>query len=364
LRILHVVGARPNFMKVAPVIGALREHSGIQQVLVHTGQHYDVQMSGIFFEQLSIPEPDVNLGVGSGSHTWQTAQVMLSFESAVMEQKPDIVLVYGDINSTMAAALVCAKLQIPIGHVEAGLRSNDRTMPEEINRLVTDHISSLLFTPSIDGNENLLREGVKPENIHLVGNVMIDTLIHLLPEVDKSTILDILHLRNQRYILVTLHRPSNVDHDTILIEIVGKLDEISAYLPVIFPVHPRTLKKLESLNFTPKSSGLRFIEPLGYLDFLALQKQSTVVITDSGGVQEETTYLGVPCLTMRENTERPITVEIGTNILLGQDVKRLGNEVQAILDGEVKQSRIPPLWDGQTAIRIANILVNNRIILS
>ncbi|MFW6147949.1 MAG: non-hydrolyzing UDP-N-acetylglucosamine 2-epimerase [Thermodesulfobacteriota bacterium] len=357
MRICHIVGARPNFMKMAPVMRALAGKKDVEQVLVHTGQHYDDNMSELFFRELELPTPDINLEVGSGSQAWQTAQIMMRFEKIVYDQHPDLVLVYGDVNSTVAAALVCVKVGIRIGHVEAGLRAFDRTMPEEINRLLTDQIADLLFTPSKDGDENLLREGVAQEKIHLVGNVMIDTLVQLLPKAKGEGLKD-KGLGNGNYALVTLHRPSNVDDPKMLNEIMAALSEISDDLPVIFPVHPRTRMKISEFGFQIAENGsLHLIDPLGYLDFLALQKSSTVVITDSGGIQEETTFLGVPCLTVRKNTERPITVEMGTNVLVGQDMAQLKREIYNILDGKIRQGQVPPLWDGHASERIAYVLL-------
>lgn len=364
MHLLHVVGARPNFMKVAPVMAALARHTGMIQTLVHTGQHYDVNMSDIFFQQLGIPAPDVNLGVGSGSHAQQTSQIMSRFEPVLSERKPDIVLVYGDVNSTVAAALVCAKLGICVGHVEAGLRSFDRTMPEEINRLVTDQLADLLLTPSEDGNANLAREGISPEKVHLVGNVMIDTLVRMLPaaleswETGKFKV-EGLEVEPKHYGLVTLHRPSNVDDLGTLVQIMETLTDISCNLPIIFPIHPRTRQRLQNAQYATRNTALHLVEPLSYLDFLALQRYATVVITDSGGIQEETTYLGVPCLTVRENTERPITVTLGTNILVGRDMQRLRREVFKILDGEIRPYQIPPLWDGKAGERIADVIVSS-----
>ena len=353
MQILHVVGARPNFMKVAPVHRALTERRGVTQVLVHTGQHYDVNMSDVFFQQLSIPAPDVNLGVGSGSHGKQTAEIMIGFEALVQKQRPDLVLVYGDVNSTAAAALVCAKLGIRIGHVEAGLRSFDRTMPEEINRLVTDQLSDLLFTPSDDGDRNLEREGIAKEKVFLVGNVMIDTLIRLLPAAERVSLDGI----PSAYVLVTLHRPSNVDDPESLRALLGALGKISARIAVVFPVHPRTRQRIHDLGLTlPASDRLLLLEPKPYIDFLALQRRATVVLTDSGGIQEETTYLGVPCITVRENTERPITVTCGTNVLVGHDLELLRRELDKVLDGQRKPHEIPPLWDGKASERIADIV--------
>jgi len=352
MHVLHVVGARPNFMKAAPVFAALATRSGIRQTLVHSGQHYDFNMSDVFFKQLGLPAPDVNLQVGSGSHAQQTAQIISRFESVIFECKPDVVLVYGDVNSTVAAALVCAKLLVPVAHVEAGLRSFDRTMPEEVNRLLTDQISTLLFTPSPDGNENLEREGVSPERIHLVGNVMIDTLVRMLPEAGTRIPADL----PSRFALVTLHRPSNVDDIEWLGSMLRELSDISTELPVWFPVHPRTRERLREAGVNGHIRTLRLMDPLPYLDFLALQTRATAVITDSGGIQEETTFLGVPCLTVRENTERPITAAMGTNTLVGRSIPRVREEVQRILQGETKKGAVPALWDGHAAERIASIL--------
>ena len=356
MHILHVVGARPNFVKAAPLIKALAVYDDISQTLVHTGQHYDANMSDVFFHQLSMPEPDVNLGVGSGSQAQQTAMVMQRFEPVVLEHEPELVLVYGDVNSTMAAAVVCAKLLIPVGHVEAGLRSFDRTMPEEINRLLTDQVASLLFTPSADADENLLREGVAKEKIAFVGNVMIDSLIQLLPLADRSSILTDLDLQPQHYGLVTLHRPSNVDSPAMLTAIIEALNNISRDLVLLFPVHPRTRKQLELFDIVRPATKVRLIDPLSYLPFLALQRSAALVITDSGGVQEETTYLGIPCLTVRENTERPVTVTMGTNILVGRDTQLLQTHAVHIVSGKGKQSQVPPLWDGHTSGRIVKVI--------
>jgi UDP-N-acetylglucosamine 2-epimerase (non-hydrolysing) len=353
MHILHIVGARPNFMKAAPVIRALKGRDSVFQTLVHTGQHYDANMSDVFFQQLDMPAPDINLGVGSGSHAQQTAEIMKRFEPVVAERKPDLLLVYGDVNSTVATALVCAKMSVPIGHVEAGLRSFDRTMPEEINRLLTDQIADLLFTPSADGDENLLREGVAPDKIHRVGNVMIDSLVRLLSVAETSTIVTDLNLRAGNYGLVTLHRPSNVDNPRTLASIMDALHEISRDVTLIFSVHPRTRQRLETSDHHHPGSRVHILDPLSYIDFLALQRQARLVVTDSGGIQEETTFLGVPCLTVRENTERPVTVILGTNHLVGQDMKRLRAEVARILAGDQKRGQIPPLWDGHAAERIA-----------
>lgn len=356
-QLIHVVGARPNFMKAAPVFQALANYPSVRQALVHTGQHYDVKMSDIFFQELRLPQPDWNLDVGSGSHAEQTADIMRRFEPVVRDNAPDMVLVYGDVNSTVATALVCSKLCIPVCHVEAGLRSFDRTMPEEINRLLTDQMSDLLLTPSADGDENLLREGIAPEKIHCVGNVMIDTLVRLLPVASETGMLGKLSLHPQGYGLVTLHRPSNVDDPIVLAQIVEALHNLSQHLPLVFPVHPRTRQRLQLLSQKRATGNLLLADPLSYLDFLALQQQATLIITDSGGIQEETTYLGIPCLTVRENTERPVTVHMGTNILIGQDMGKLKEEAQKILSGEGKRGTIPPLWDGKAAERVAQVIV-------
>jgi UDP-N-acetylglucosamine 2-epimerase (non-hydrolysing) len=353
VRVIHVVGARPNFMKVAPVLEALRPRENVTQTLVHTGQHYDSNMSDVFFQQLGIPPAHLNLGVGSGTHAKQTADIMTRLEPVITESKPDVVLVYGDVNSTVATALVCAKLGVLVGHVEAGLRSFDRTMPEEINRLVTDQLADLLFTPSEDGDANLRREGVTAEKIFRVGNVMIDSLLRLLPLARQQPRTGF----PERYALVTLHRPGNVDDAGTLRSILESLLEVSQEMAVIFPAHPRTRKRITEFGLNP--AQLRLIEPLPYVDFLALLCGATVVITDSGGIQEETTYLGVPCLTVRENTERPITVSQGTNVLVGHDSGRLRDEVSKVLSGNPKKGTIPALWDGKAGERIADVLVTH-----
>jgi UDP-N-acetylglucosamine 2-epimerase (non-hydrolysing) len=337
-------------MKAAPVIRALSKWPDVRQTLIHTGQHYDPALSGIFFAQLNLPDPDANLDVGSGSHAWQTAEVMRRFEPVLLERKPDVVLVYGDVNSTLAAALVCSKLNIRLAHVEAGLRSFDRTMPEEINRIVTDQVADVLFTPSEDGDINLQREGIPKERILRVGNVMIDSLVRLLPAAVRCAKNDL----PERYVLVTLHRPSNVDDSASLRRTLTALLEINDVLPVVFPAHPRTRQRVE--QFGIDTGKLRFVEPLPYVEFLLLQRNATVVITDSGGIQEESTYLGIPCLTLRSNTERPVTVSMGTNVLVGQDPKLLNSELARILEGKAKKGSIPPLWDGHAGERIAEAL--------
>jgi UDP-N-acetylglucosamine 2-epimerase (non-hydrolysing) len=339
-------------MKLAPVVHALESRDSVEQGIVHTGQHYDMSMSDIFFRQLKIPPPAVNLGVGSGSHAKQTAEIMVRLEPLLVERKPDWVLVYGDVNSTLATALVCSKLGLRLAHVEAGLRSFDRTMPEEINRLVTDQLADVLLTPSEDGDDNLRREGISGNKIFRVGNVMIDSLLRFL-SLAKNINHDGLP---RRYALVTLHRPANVDDAAALKEILALLLEINRDLAIVFPAHPRTRQRIEDFAINP--GQLRLLDPLPYVEFLSLQMRATVVITDSGGIQEETTYLGVPCLTMRENTERPITVSHGTNTLVGRDRKKLRAEISRILAGEQKPGSIPPLWDGKAGERIAAVLAD------
>ncbi|MEI6084588.1 MAG: UDP-N-acetylglucosamine 2-epimerase (non-hydrolyzing) [Verrucomicrobiota bacterium] len=352
MRIVNVVGARPNFMKIAPLLLEYRRHpDAFTPVLVHTGQHYDVNMSDLFFQQLGIPAPDVFLGVGSGSHAEQTAKVMIEMEKLLIAQPADLVVVVGDVNSTMAATLAAAKLCIPVAHVEAGLRSGDRTMPEEVNRLVTDALSDYCFTTSQDADENLRREGVPAAKIHFVGNLMIDTLLRLKDVAGRS---------EGRYGLVTLHRPSNVDDKVVLTEILSALDVIQKDLPLVFPVHPRTAGKLKQFGFWDELSrwgNLKLMEPVGYLDSLRLMGGATMVLTDSGGVQEETTALGVPCLTIRENTERPVTVTEGTNTLVGTSHAKIVAEARQILAGHGKRGRIPKYWDGQAARRIVECLL-------
>ena len=347
--ILHVVGARPNFVKAAPVLRALAAKKGVRQTLVHSGQHYDVNMSDIFFRELGMPAPDVSLGVGSGTHAGQTAQVLLGLEPVLLERRPDIVVVYGDVNSTMAAALAAAKLHIPVAHVEAGLRSGDRAMPEELNRIITDAMSDLLFTPSKDGDANLLKEGVPREKIRFVGNAMIDTLIRMLPAAKRPSEPRL----DDPYILATVHRPSNTDDPKALAALMRALTAVAKLAPVVFPIHPRTRARLISAGFQAPAEGrLQLIEPLGYLEFLALQRDAALVITDSGGIQEETTYLGVPCLTIRTTTERPVTLTAGTNKLV-RDLSQLPREAAAALKRKRKKTKAPKLWDGKAGARVA-----------
>jgi len=411
--IMHIVGARPNFMKIAPLVKAIKEHNQtgisphLDQIIVHTGQHYDEKMSELFFDHLGLPKPDINLEVGSASHAVQTAEIMIRFEKVLLQYQPDAIIVVGDVNSTIACTLVASKIQYPasnlrlatcnlkrrrplIVHVEAGLRSFDRTMPEEINRILTDQLSDLLFTTEEDANENLKREGISSEKIFFVGNVMIDTLFQHLEKAKKSDILNRLGLINQRlrtsdqglstrdyalstpYAVLTLHRPSNVDHKETFLNILEALKEISQKIPIIFPAHPRTQNRIKQfsledyfINLSTRDYGLSTkhsciycIEPLGYLDFLWLMANAKLVLTDSGGIQEETTVLGVSCVTIRENTERPITVKMGTNIVAGTKKENIINTALSQLNKLNNASNpIPPLWDGQAAKRIVDILV-------
>lgn len=374
-KILIIVGARPNFMKAAPLFRELKKHPEFNPVLVHTGQHYDFNMSHAFFDDLDLPEPHIYLGVGSGTHAEQTGQIMIKFEKICFEEKPHLVIVVGDINSTLACALVTSKLHIPMAHVEAGLRSHDRKMPEEINRILTDQISDYLFTTCEDADQNLLREGIPKEKIHFVGNVMIDTLIQLYPISKKSDILKRLGLisqdRTNAYALVTLHRPSNVDDRAVLGDLMETLIALSNEIPIVFPAHPRTLNQIKNFRLSKKihflkmsaphnpknlSRNFSVIPPLGYVDFLCLMSHAKLVLTDSGGIQEETTFLGIPCLTLRDNTERPITINQGTNILVGTDPRKIQSEVRSVLKDGMKKTRIPRYWDGRAAKRVVKIL--------
>ncbi len=359
LRIVNVVGARPNFMKIAPIFEQMKGHPGIEPYLVHTGQHYDHKMSELFFNHLGLPKPDVYLGVGSGGHGEQTGKIMIAFERTLHELKPDLVLVVGDVNSTIACGLDAVKMGIKLVHVEAGLRSFDRTMPEEVNRVLTDQISDYLFTTEASALENLRREGIAEDKVYFVGNVMIDSLLHHRAKAARSTVLDELGLAPRGYGLVTLHRPANVDDRHVLSGLVETLCTVSRRLPVVFPVHPRTRAKLSEFGLDDRLKDypdLRLADPLGYLDFLKCTDNARFVLTDSGGIQEETTVLGVPCITARENTERPVTVTEGTNVVVGRDPRRLLEEASKILDGHAKTGRTPELWDGRAAERIVNIL--------
>ncbi|MEE3326118.1 MAG: UDP-N-acetylglucosamine 2-epimerase (non-hydrolyzing) [Myxococcota bacterium] len=355
VRIVAVAGARPNFMKIAPLLRDIENRPDVEAFLVHTGQHYDQAMSENFFKDLRIAKPDLNLGVGSGSHAEQTASVLVKMEKVLLQEKPDLLLVVGDVNSTLAASLAAVKLEIPVAHVEAGLRSGDRSMPEEINRILTDSISTWLFTTEEEANLNLAAEGIPPERIHHVGNVMIDTLFDKLQEAKKRDTLERLGLESGQYALLTLHRPSNVDDPGTLRGIFDTLEQIHEKLPILFPVHPRTRASIEKMlgNTEPR---LQLAEPMGYLDFLKLMAEARLVFTDSGGIQEETTALGVTCLTLRENTERPITVSEGTNTIVGSDPETILIEAEKALQGDGKAGRTPSLWDGQAAGRILDIL--------
>ena len=364
MRILNVVGARPNFMKVAPIHRIMRERVEVfEPILIHTGQHYDERMSQFFFNDLGLPEPDVFLGVGSGSHAEQTARIMIEFEKVCLQYKPDLVLVVGDVNSTAACSLVASKLWIPVAHVEAGLRSFDRQMPEEINRLVTDALSDYLFITEKSGRENLLKEGIAENKIHFVGNCMIDSLVGLMEKAEQSDIMEKLKIKERQFLLVTLHRPSNVDDPENFSCILAALEEVQRKLQVVFPIHPRTNKNIKTFGLEKRVNALKNLlltEPLGYLDFIKLQKHCAFVLTDSGGLQEESTYMGVPCLTVRKNTERPITVELGTNEIVGLDTQKIIASARQILSGKWKKGEIPPLWDGRAAERIVEILAKVR----
>lgn len=357
-KIISVVGARPNFMKVAPLHKAFQNYKNeIKHIICHTGQHYDEKMSKIFFEELEMPEPDFYLGVGSGSHAEQTAKIMIEFEKILLKENPDLVVVVGDVNSTIACALTAAKLNIKTAHIEAGLRSFDRQMPEEINRILTDSISDFLFVSEKSGLENLHREGVDPKKIFFVGNIMIDSLVARIAKADNSDILNQFNLNPGEYVLATLHRPSNVDNQENLTQIIDALEEIGSIKKVLFPVHPRTKNNIYKFGINNRINGnIILTEPLGYIEFLSLIKNSALIITDSGGIQEESTFLGVQCITARSNTERPITVEVGANHLLGSNYEKIKNTAIDILNGKKKKCSIPALWDGKTAERIATII--------
>jgi UDP-N-acetylglucosamine 2-epimerase (non-hydrolysing) len=351
LRILNVVGARPNFMKIAPLIREMRKHAELEPLLVHTGQHYDPEMSDVFFRELEIPVPDIHLEAGSGTQAEQTAKVMVAFEAVLERSMADLVLVVGDVNSTLACSVVSAKAGIPLAHVEAGLRSFDRTMPEEINRIVTDALATYHFTTSRDADANLLREGAASERIFFVGNVMIDTLLRFAEKAEHSRIRETLGLEGD-FILLTLHRPSNVDEAAPLQRIITALKEIGRRIPIVFPAHPRSRRMLKELGLEEDVPGLMIIEPLGYLDFIHLERRARIVLTDSGGVQEETTVFGVPCLTLRDNTERPVTLTEGTNLLVGNDPAKIVAAADRLLAGNAAPKRVPELWDGKASERI------------
>jgi UDP-N-acetylglucosamine 2-epimerase (non-hydrolysing) len=376
IKILLVAGARPNFMKIAPIYHELKKHRRLNTVLVHTGQHYDIEMSEIFFKQLKMPKPNISLRIGSDTHAKQTGRIMIAFEGVCRKEKPDVVIVVGDVNSTLACALVAAKMDIPVAHVEAGLRSFDWTMPEEINRVLTDHVADFLFTTCEGANMNLRNEGIASNRIFFTGNVMIDTLLQNIMIAKKSNILKKLKLKEnnkvKKYALVTLHRPSNVDDKKTLRKILGALNKIGQLLPILFPAHPRTMKNIREFNLGAMATHLKaaslgrlqknypkvlVFPPIGYLDFLCLMSHATVVLTDSGGIQEETTILGIPCLTLRHNTERPITIKQGTNMLVGSDPERIVKGVMRVLQKGTSRKRIPKYWDGKAAQKIVNILL-------
>ena len=365
MKIVLVAGARPNFMKIAPIIRAVKKHnrqlktknSKLKILLVHTGQHYDTRMSKIFFKELEIPQPDIYLGVGSGTHGEQTAKVMIKFEKVLFKEKPDLVMVVGDVNSTLAATLCAAKLHIPLARIEAGLRSYDREMPEEINRVVVDVLSDYLFTPSPDANENLKKEGIPKEKIFLVGDVMVDTLLQFKIKSSKLKVLEKLNLKSKKYALLTLHRPSNVDNQENFLKILEAMKKISQKIPIVFPIHPRTKKNMERFKLNKSSKNIFIIEPLGYLEFLKLMMESRFVMTDSGGMQEETTVLKIPCITLRDTTERPTTIKEGTNTLVGNSTKKIIKEAEKILNKrESKLGHIPLFWDGKAAERIVSVI--------
>jgi UDP-N-acetylglucosamine 2-epimerase (non-hydrolysing) len=356
MKIVAVVGARPNFIKIASIAWAVAERDDVEMYLVHTGQHYDERMSKVFFEELEIPLPDIDLGVGSGSHAEQTADVMKKFEPVLMEQHPDVVLVVGDVNSTLACSITAVKLGFPVAHVEAGLRSFDETMPEEINRRITDCISRWLFVSEPSGLENLQREGVASERIFFVGNVMIDTLLARRPIFEQSRVVERLGLANGGYALLTMHRPSNVDDGNAMCGFLDAMNRIAERLPIVFPVHPRTRSRLVACGMNFDNERIQLVEPLGYIDFLKLQMSAKMVLTDSGGIQEETTALGVPCLTMRNNTERPVTVTQGTNRLVGTNPDELVKAAFKVLEGPQLQRSMPEKWDGNAARRIIDVL--------
>ena len=371
VKLLNVVAARPNFMKIAPIIRAIDNHNeicnsspmAINHLLVHTGQHYDYEMSRVFFDDLGLPEPNIYLRVGSGTHAEQTGRAMIEFEKILFKETPDLVIVVGDVNSTLACALTSVKLHIPVAHVEAGLRSFDRTMPEEINRLLTDAISDYLFTPSPDADENLKREGISKEKIFLVGDIMVDNLLYNKEKAERSEILSSLCLTKGGYALLTLHRPENVDKEENLVHIFKALEKISQRIPIVFPIHPRTKKNMQNFGLTEflDNKYIHFIEPLGYIDFLNLETNTKFVMTDSGGIQEETSVLNIPCLTLRNSTERPITLTQGTNTLVGRSIEKIIEGAFKILDGTGKKGNCPELWDGKTAERIIEIVCTNII---
>ena len=359
LLITNIAGARPNFIKIAPIISEMKKRSAIRSSLIHTGQHHDFVLSELFFRELSIKEPDSYLGVGSSSHAVQTGKIMVGLEKIFMKSKPRLVLVVGDVNSTLAAALTCAKMEIPVAHIEAGLRSHDPLMPEETNRIVTDRLSEYLFTTSEDANVNLENEGIEKRKIFFTGNVMIDTLLKLMPKAKKlDARLQDYKIKKKEFALLTLHRPSNVDDKETFLRIIKALIKISKYLPIIFPIHPRTQKRIEQFGLKRyfQSSKIILTKPLGYLENLNLMLNSKFVLTDSGGIQEETTVLKIPCLTLRENTERPVTAAVGSNTVVGTNTDKILNEFDKIMSGAYKKGGVPKYWDGKASARIVKIL--------
>ncbi|MEM9354926.1 MAG: UDP-N-acetylglucosamine 2-epimerase (non-hydrolyzing) [Pseudomonadota bacterium] len=358
-RLMIVAGARPNFMKVAPIMKALEKRSNLFDVtFVHTGQHYDDRMSTIFFAELGLPAPDIALGIGSGSHAEQTGKTLIGLEAAIIDHRPDLVIVVGDVNATLAATLAAKKLKFPVAHVEAGLRSHDLTMPEEINRVLTDRISDIHFTTDHFADSNLKREGISEKSVHRIGNVMIDTLLAYRDRAARSDILDRLGVVPRGYAIATLHRESNVDGPDILLRLLSVFVHLSKTIPIVMPLHPRTQKKLDGFDLSEllQSSQVTILEPLGYFDFVKLMDSSCFVMTDSGGVQEETTVLGVPCLTLRKTTERPMTCEFGTNTLVGLDPATILNSALPFASDQVRRRSLPPLWDGHSAERLASVL--------
>ncbi len=363
-KIISVVGARPNFIKIAPIHKSFQKYKGqIRHLICHTGQHFDEKMSKIFFDDLKMPKPNFYLGISGGSHAVQTARIMIEFEKILLEEKPDLVIVPGDVNSTIAASLVAAKLHIPVAHVEAGLRSFDRKMPEEVNRVLTDEISDYLFVTEKSGLTNLKNEGVSNSKIYFTGNVMIDSLVNFMSHINKSKIIDNLALKQGNYILATFHRPSNVDEEENLSQLIEVINKISKVRTVVFPIHPRTRNNINKFGLSKKlGNSVIILDPIGYIDFLSLTKNAELVVTDSGGIQEETTFLGVQCITVRDNTERPITTEIGTNHLIGTDFNKAFLVSKLILDGNKKPGRIPELWDGKASERIVEIVYQSLFI--
>ncbi len=361
MKILGVVGARPNFIKISPLAEEIKKHSQVELILVHTGQHYNVEMSKLFFKELNIPDPDYNLEIGSGSHAFQTGKAMVKLEKILLKEKPDLVLVVGDANACLIGALTASKIHIPVVHVEAGLRSFDMSMPEEINRRLTDHISDYLFTTEKSGNMNLLNEGISKDKIYFVGNIMIDTLKKSKSKINNLNFLKTLNLEKKKYAVLTLHRSENVDNKEIFKEILSALEKIQKKTKIIWPIHPRTRKQIEKFRLSRQVKNMKnlfLINPLGYLEMLSLNNHSIFVLTDSGGIQEETTFLKIPCLTIRKNTERPVTVKDGTNKIIGLKSKDIINETNKILSGRFKKGKVPQLWDGRTSERILKILLS------